>query len=752
VRRRSRISLAAAVVGSLLASTLGLVGAAPAAANATITCTIVAPGNPVVTSVNVPVQGVVQCSHPAGLPVTYGVVAYKLDENGPFNGKVQLNPGTGEFSYQPGFYPPDPVTGKQDKLPEFSGPDSFKVIATATDGSQGLLEVPILIQSNPRSCDPAFVAETRTMFNDPSGDDTKQYQMLRHLMRMIDCTPPVNPDGTQASIRFSFYSLTYAPIQAALTAAVQRGVSVQALTNSHSDKYPSWRELTRNLGTDTRAVNFTTTCWQGCLTPRRPPAPGEPTAWYAADSTNLTGRTVVFTDRSLPTGGSPITTWRWDFGDGTFADGPGPHTKTYAADETYRTSLTVTDAAGRSHSTTGSKTIPDNMEPMYPSLHSKIYLFSTVGTGANARRWVSAYSSGNPTYQQARKGFNNMNIAVGDQAMYDILNGYFTDMVRASRGELITTNYFRTASTPGNPSTGARATIVHFPPQTSGDINRDILKSIKCRYRDRKGKLRRTDVKVSMFVLTRKGVAGDLWRLAMQQGCNVEVVYTQMSQRVRGADGRWLSNEDGEEVGYGSADCLATPPTRVIVTPASKGRPAKRKVVRNTLNGPDGLCSGSSLRGAVPVTSTGTWLDRRSPYGGGRLTVRMSCPVAPKYDPVKKTWAVLCIRNDLFTHHKAMMVNGHVRGRVQKYVMSGSANWSSPGLRASDEIITEIQDAGTLYDQYVKNFTFMKKVVARNSLKKKRSRSAQTYMLQLNSGQVLDVRGMTDEQLAGTLG
>jgi phosphatidylserine/phosphatidylglycerophosphate/cardiolipin synthase-like enzyme len=130
----------------------------------------------------------------------------------------------------------------------------------------------------------------------------------------------------------------------------------------------------------------------------------------------------------------------------------------------------------------------------------------------------------------------------------------------------------------------------------------------------------------------------------------------------------------------------------------------------------------------------------------------MSCPVAPKYDPVKKTWAVLCIRNDLFTHHKAMMVNGHVRGRVQKYVMSGSANWSSPGLRASDELITEIQDAGKLYDEYVSNFTFMKKVVARNSLKKKRSRSAQTYMLQLSGSQVLDVRGMTDEQLAGQLG
>jgi hypothetical protein len=412
--------------------------------------------------------------------------------------------------------------------------------------------------------------------------------------------------------------------------------------------------------------------------------------------------------------------------------------------------LTVTDANGAIHKLTGSKTLPDNMEPMYPSLHSKIYLFSTVGSGANMRQWVSAYSSGNPTYQQSRKGFNNLNIAVGDQPLFDVFTTYFGDLLKASRGQILTTNYFRTFSTPGNPSTGARPTTVHFGPQTSGDINRDILKSIKCFYKVGK-KTKRTDIKVSMFVLTRKGVAAELWRLAMQKGCNVQIVYTQMSQRVRGPDGKWLTNEDGEEVGYGSADCLSTPPTKVIVTKASKGKPAKRKVVRNSLSGPDGYCSGGSLRGSVPVTSTGKWLDRKSPYGGGRLTIQMACPVQPKYDPVKKQWAVLCIRNDIFTHHKVLLVNGYVRGQVQKYVMTGSANWSSPGLRASDEIITEIQNAPELYDQYVANYNYLKKVVAKNSIKKRKS-SAQTYMLQLSDSQVLDVRGLSSEQLRGQAG
>ena len=749
---RARLAAVGMTGIALLASTLGSVAPASAdtaGATGTITCAVTAPGNPVVTLMDTPVGGNVTCTHSVlGTPVTYSLAPFVIDAIGPFNGKLAFDTATGNFVYTPGFYPPDPLNnGRQDKLPEFSGPDSFTVIAQSPDGAQVTFEVPIQIQGLPRSCNPAFAPQTRTMFNDPSGSETEQYKMLRYLIELIDCTPPLNPDGTQASIKFSFYSLTYAPVQAALTAAAQRGVSVQALTNSHSDKYSSWRELSRTLGPDTNAANFATTCWQGCLTPRNPAVPGGPAAWYSADATTLTSNTVIFSDRTRP-GLQPIVAWRYDFGDGTFADGPGPHTKTYSVPGTYKTSLTVTDAAGLTHATTGEKTLPDNMEPMYPSLHSKIYLFSTVGQGANSRQWVSAYSSGNPTYQQSRKGFNNLNIAVGDKPLHDIFTTYFADLVKGSRGELMTPNYFRTFATPGNPATGAPPTTVHLGPQTSGDINREILKSIQCRYRVGKV-LKRTDVRVSMFVLTRRGVASDLWRLAMQRGCNVEIVYTQMSQRLRGPNGQWLENEDGEEMGYGSADCLSTPPSKVIVTKASKGKPAKRRVVKNDLNGPDGACSGGSLRGSVPVTSTGVWLNRKSPYGGGRLTVRMACPVQPKYDTVKKTWAVLCIRNDIFTHQKALLVKGFVRGAVQKYVMTGSANWSSPGLRASDEIITEIRNAGPLYDQYKANGEYLKKVVTRNSAKKTKKRSAQTYMLQLSGSQQLDVRGMTDEQMKG---
>ena len=303
------------------------------------------------------------------------------------------------------------------------------------------------------------------MFNDPSGSPADQYQMLRYLLDMIDCTPTKNPDGTQASIRFSFYSLSYAPVQAALSAAAQPRRGVQAVTNSHSDKYPAWQELAKDLGNDTTKGTYATTCWQGCLTPRPGPAPGGPTAWYSANATTLTSNSVVFSDRSLP-GNSGIVSWRYDFGDGTFADGPGPHQKDYAG--RYLPDLPDRDrCGGREPHDVGSKTLPDNTEPMYPSMHSKIYLFSTVGTGSKARRWVSGYSSGNPTYYQSRKGFNNLNIAVGDKTLYDIFIDYEDDLVAASRGELFSANYFRSAKTPGNTASKAPATTIHFGPQTS---------------------------------------------------------------------------------------------------------------------------------------------------------------------------------------------------------------------------------------------------------------------------------------------
>ena len=70
-----------------------------------------------------------------------------------------------------------------------------------------------------------------------------------------------------------------------------------------------------------------------------------PTALFSADPT--TGNApleVQFTDQSLP-GSSEITSWAWDFGDTNTSDEQNP-THTYATDNTYTVSLTVTNAHG----------------------------------------------------------------------------------------------------------------------------------------------------------------------------------------------------------------------------------------------------------------------------------------------------------------------------------------------------------------------------------------------------------------------
>lgn len=50
--------------------------------------------------------------------------------------------------------------------------------------------------------------------------------------------------------------------------------------------------------------------------------------------------------------------------------------------------------------------------------------------------------------------------------------------------------------------------------------------------------------------------------------------------------------------------------------------------------------------------------------------------------------------------------------------MSGSSNWSSPGLRASDEIIIEIQQAPALWAQQNANMNYLDSVIKRNTAKK----------------------------------
>ncbi len=74
---------------------------------------------------------------------------------------------------------------------------------------------------------------------------------------------------------------------------------------------------------------------------------GPKAVFSVVNPAGCTGKAVTFTDASTNDGTHPITTWRWDFGDGsiqTFAAPPFTHT--YAANGTYSVKLVVTDNLG----------------------------------------------------------------------------------------------------------------------------------------------------------------------------------------------------------------------------------------------------------------------------------------------------------------------------------------------------------------------------------------------------------------------
>lgn len=80
--------------------------------------------------------------------------------------------------------------------------------------------------------------------------------------------------------------------------------------------------------------------------------PVSPNAHFSLEHTASAtiAQTVVFTDESTAPGSQPITTWRWDFGDGTTSSQKNPrHTySAYTSGETIWVNLKVTTACGRS--------------------------------------------------------------------------------------------------------------------------------------------------------------------------------------------------------------------------------------------------------------------------------------------------------------------------------------------------------------------------------------------------------------------
>ena len=161
-------------------------------------------------------------------------------------------------------------------------------------------------------------------------------------------------------------------------------------------------------------------------------------------------------------------------------------------------------------------------------MHAKIYLFSkTKGLSK-----VTMVCSCNPTYTQARVGWNDMYTWIGDSTLYEGGIRYFEDM---TAGAIEDANGDQTTGIPQDAyfSAASGDTQMYFFPKAGEGREEDpmwqILNDIECvGTAPGYGSLGRTIVKVAMYQwsVRRERLANQLWRLS-QDGCWVDVVYDQ---------------------------------------------------------------------------------------------------------------------------------------------------------------------------------------------------------------------------------
>ncbi len=393
---------------------------------------------------------------------------------------------------------------------------------------------------------------------------------------------------------------------------------------------------------------------------------------------------------------------------------------------------------------------PDESEAEYPALHAKFFMFSHTG----ASRWVSGVASSNPTYEQAKRGFNNAYVYVGESTskakakkkLYNSLSQYFTDLVRSACTDRKTVNtYYKSCAYPKGwkakapkaarviESDDEHTKYLAFPRantevSSSSDDLTQMLNNVQCVYKDATGKKQRTVIRVNMFVFTRNSPAMKLWRLANGYGkdgrlggCDVEILYTDMDSRIKGTNTRtgqttFLPAPNGKMSNWGAADCLSTNPIETY------GKGGKKKKVR-TLTSPGrawsstlnrvvtaAVCNQGSLNGKAPTINAGgyCWKNTKNPLNGGTLKLCVSTPLRvnandtadaraklePAYDSSTEKW---------YTHQKYVLIQGMVGGVEQSIVMAGNTNVSVPALRWNDEVMAVISKPAT-YKAYLKNY------------------------------------------------
>ena len=365
---------------------------------------------------------------------------------------------------------------------------------------------------------------------------------------------------------------------------------------------------------------------------------------------------------------------------------------------------------------------PNETEGEYPALHSKFFMITQSGTAKN----IVGISSVNPTYEQAKVGFNNASVVVNDKTLFESMNRYYADLANAARGSKKVAAYRQLKSNSKN-------TNYYVYPKSGSDDILTMLRDVKCIYQEG-GSTKRTKIYVNMFVFTRNAPAMELWKKAFATranngGCDVQIVYTDMDQRIKALNTRtgkygFIPNGDKPSA-WGVADCLSTYPTKNgkaqkltgpgLVFDASKNRMVAAKV-----------CKNGSLQGAIPTINKGggyCWFNAKNKSTGGTLSMCVSTPLKitaldkadnrAKLEPIAdrsgRRW---------YSHQKYIAIDG-MYGKPgkqvhQQIVISGTPNITSPGHRWNDEILTFTTSAKT-YAQYVSNFNEMKTAISRRS-------------------------------------
>jgi PLD-like domain len=161
-------------------------------------------------------------------------------------------------------------------------------------------------------------------------------------------------------------------------------------------------------------------------------------------------------------------------------------------------------------------------------MHAKIYLF----TKTKGLSKVTMVCSCNPTYTQARVGWNDMYTWVDDATIYEGGLRYFEDM---TAGAVEDANGDQTVGIPQDAyfSAASGDTQLWYFPKTGDGPEEDpmfqILRDVECvGTSPGYGYLGRTIIKVAMYQwsVRRDRIAHRLWDLS-QEGCSVDVVYGQ---------------------------------------------------------------------------------------------------------------------------------------------------------------------------------------------------------------------------------